>query len=356
VSILLVSGFPTDQTLCFTLLAEACVLPQSSSGRQSAAIACGWCVEAALVSHATGHVLVAATLATAGSAVFSGLFATSKLDDPRSAHELSLRVFLTLALLLATTFTLVPNLLRVHFFYGLDGPARAQSVPAGTPGAKRRQLASQTAPDSAIDVRHAYSGIVLWPKKPSVTKLIAPSPLLWDKKRSSGQSHPVVIPFDGVYWFFRAPDTQPPAKSRESQGTPEMFDIQSTDWRRPLMMQAHQNFVNTIQSRCCSRIEVALRNRDRYPHSISIELVLIDNNSPGKPSESLGRESVNSISPRKMDDDGAPAAETLKFALPLGTGLKQFDEILMVFRLDGYRARTAAKIGIDHFTLVPRGM
>jgi hypothetical protein len=36
--------------------------------------------------------------------------------------------------------------------------------------------------------------------------------------------------------------------------------------------------------------------------------------------------------------------------------LKQFDEILMVFRLDGYRARTAAKIGIDHFTLVPRGM
>jgi hypothetical protein len=29
---------------------------------------------------------------------------------------------------------------------------------------------------------------------------------------------------------------------------------------------------------------------------------------------------------------------------------------LMVFRLDRYRARTAAKIGIDHFTLVPRGM
>jgi hypothetical protein len=295
-------------------------------------------------------------LAAACSAVLSSLFATSKLDDPRLAHELSLRVFLALALILATTVTLVPYLLRTGVFHGLGGPVGAQAAQAGTPGAKRGQPTSETRPDSAIDVRDAYSGIVLWPKKQAVTKLVAPSPLLWDKKRSSGPSNPVVIPFDGVYWFFRAPDTQPPAKSRESQGTPEMFDIQSTDWHRPLVMQAHQNLVNTIPSSCCSRIEVALRNRDRYPHSISIELVLIDNSSPGKPSESLGRESVNSPGPRKIDEDGAPSTETLNFALPLGARLKQFDEILMVFRLDRYRARTAAKIGIDHFTLVPRGM
>jgi hypothetical protein len=320
------------------------------------AIACGWCVEAALVSHATGHFLVATVLAAAAFAVLSCLFATSKLDDPQIAHELSLRVFLALALILATTITLGPLLLRVHFFYGLGGPVRAQVAQAATPGSKRGQPTSETRLNSAIGVRDAYSGIVLWPKKQVITKLVAPSPLLWDKKRSSDPSHPVVIPFDGVYWFFRVPDTHPPAKSRESQGTPEMFDIQSTDWRRPLVMQAHQNFVNTIPSSCCSRIEVALRNRDRYPHSISIELVLIDNNSPGKPFESLGRESVNSIGPRKTDDGGAPRTETLKFALPFGARLKQFDEILMVFRLDGYRARTAAKIGIDHFTLVPRGM
>jgi len=41
-------------------------------------------------------------LAAASSAVLSCLFATSKLDDPRIAHELSLRVFLALALILAT--------------------------------------------------------------------------------------------------------------------------------------------------------------------------------------------------------------------------------------------------------------
>ena len=36
--------------------------------------------------------------------------------------------------------------------------------------------------------------------------------------------------------------------------------------------------------------------------------------------------------------------------------LHRFDEVTILFRLDGYRARDAAKIGIDHFTLVPRGL
>jgi len=88
--------------VCFSLLAQAGALPQSSASRQLAAVACGWCVEAALVNYATGHFLAATMLAAASSAVLSCLFATSKLDDPRIAHEPSLRVFLALALILAT--------------------------------------------------------------------------------------------------------------------------------------------------------------------------------------------------------------------------------------------------------------
>jgi len=58
--------------VCFSLLAQAGALPQSSASRQLAAVACGWCVEAALVNYATGHFLAATMLAAAfrGAVVF----------------------------------------------------------------------------------------------------------------------------------------------------------------------------------------------------------------------------------------------------------------------------------------------
>lgn len=199
-------------------------------------------------------------------------------------------------------------------------------------------------------------GIVLWPKRQTYTKLIAPTPISFRQKPSSKErERPLIVPFQGVYWFYRAPDVQPPAKSREAQGSPEIFDIRSTD-RLPLSMEARQNLGSLIDLGCCSRIQVAIRNADRYPRSVSLELVLVDTASPGRPHQSLGMQNVNSTRPWRLYQDRSPATETLSFAIPFRSAIRLFDEIHKVFHLDVDRADAGARIGIDHLTLVPRGL
>jgi hypothetical protein len=199
-------------------------------------------------------------------------------------------------------------------------------------------------------------GILLWPEERRHTQLIAPSPLSF-KRHLFGNDKDIrlVIPFDGVYWFYKAPDTRPPATSREAHGSPEMVSIRSTD-RRPLRMEAHQHLGTLINLNCCSRIEIAIRNADRYRESVSLELVLTDSASSDKRSQSLGRVMVKSTRKWKFYDDRPPAAETLSFVVPASSEIHRFDEITVVFRLDADRADAGAKIGIDHFTLLPRGL
>ena len=346
---------PVDAYVCLQTIENGGTLPQSSRRRQSLAISAGICSESALLAFAAGHGFLAAMLGATSSAVLSWSFATSKADDPATVRQVAAQTLFAFALVLATTFTLVPRLRRMHLFRGFGAPSDETSQ---ADASSREHGHARPDPDdgSLSGVRDAYSGIVLWPKKEPVTKLIAPAPLSWTRKWASAhQSSPLIIPFEGVYWFFRRPDAHPPAKSREAQGSPDMFDIHSTDWRA-LSMEAHQNLGEFVDLSCCSRIEIAIRNGDHYPKSVSIELALIDNSSAGRPSESLGRESVNSSRPWKMYDDQPPTTETLKFAIPQNRALKRFDEIAIIFRLEGYRARTGAKIGIDHFTLVPRGL
>lgn len=166
---------------------------------------------------------------------------------------------------------------------------------------------------------------------------------------------PLVIPFDRVYWFFKWPDVRPPRSSREAHGSPEALDIRSTD-QRPLSMEAHENLGSLIDLDCCSRIQIAIRNADRYPETVSMELVLIDSSQRGKPSQSLGRMWVKSTSPWKIPDEHSPTLETLNYGIPAKTSLRRFDEVMIVFRLDPSRADTGPRIAIDRLVLVPRGL
>lgn len=122
-------------------------------------------------------------------------------------------------------------------------------------------------------------------------------------------------------------------------------------------MEAHQNLGSMIDLACCSRIQVAIRNADRYPETVSLELVLINSIATGKPSQSLGRIMVRSTRPWKLYDEPAPSAsETLNFLIPGRSPLRRFDEVSIVFRIASVRADAGPKIAIDHFVLVPRGL
>jgi hypothetical protein len=209
---------------------------------------------------------------------------------------------------------------------------------------------------SVAAVRGANSGIILWPKEQPYTKLVVPAPAMRnDLLRNNRSANPLVIPFNGVYWFFKAPDLQPPGASRQAHGTPEMLDIHSTD-RRPLSMEAHENFGSMIDLDCCSRIQIAIRNADLYPETVSLELILINSSLPGKPSQSLGAITVKSSRPWKFDQQQSSSSEILNFPIPTNHSLTGFDEVTIVFRLDAFRADDGAKIAIDRFVLVPRGL
>ena len=339
-----------DEPLHFHTIDSAMVLPQSSHERQLLAISATTCAESGLLAYTAGHFVMAMLLGAGSSAVLSWSLTSNKLDDPQVVPYVAVRMALALALILLTT-TVLPNLPRPHLFHGGAEPSRTPS-----PAYTDQRIAKSGAPRPETADSDAYSGIVLWPKRQTHTRLIAPPPMSWNRKFvRNQQSSPLDIPFDGVYWFFREPDIQPPAKSRQAEGSPEMFDIHSTDWR-PLSMEAHQNLGSLVGLDCCRRIQVAIRNADEYPTSISMELILVDTTAPGKPSQSLGRVDIVSNRGWEPDDHPHPTRETLNFSIPSNSALHRFDEVTIVFRLHSFRSRTAAKIGIDHFTLIPRGL
>jgi hypothetical protein len=168
-------------------------------------------------------------------------------------------------------------------------------------------------------------------------------------------ANPLVIPFNGVYWFFKAPDLHPPVTSRQAHGSPDALDIHSTD-RRPLSMEAHENLGSMIDLDCCSRIQISIRNADRYPETVSMELILVNSSLSEKPSESLGTITVKSTPSWSLYGGQSLANETLNFSIPPHHSLRRFDEMKIVFRLDAFRADDGAKIAIDHFVLIPRGL
>jgi hypothetical protein len=198
-------------------------------------------------------------------------------------------------------------------------------------------------------------GIVLWPEKQNYTKLVAPAPIVTNALSQRGISNPLTIPFDGVYWFFKSPDLQPPHGSRQAHASPDKVEIRSTD-HRPLSIEAHDHLANLIDLDCCSRIQVAIRNADQHPETVSLELVLVNTALQSQPQLSLGQKTVSSTPRLNLYNNRVPVDETLSFAIPARKSLHSFDEVKIVFRLDQARADAGARIAIDHFVLVPRGL
>jgi hypothetical protein len=170
----------------------------------------------------------------------------------------------------------------------------------------------------------------------------------------SNRDNPLSIPFYGVYWYLKAPDRRPPPDVYTVHGDAASMTFRSTDGA-PLSMEAHQNLGKLIDLKCCDRIEVTVDNADHYFGTVSLELILVNTTLPGNPCQPLGRRLVTSM-PRSTAVDGKPfIAERLSFDLPATPAIRQFDELTIRFHLESLRADRGARIGIERFTLVPRG-
>lgn len=348
-------GARTAEPLRFSLASDTYALPQSSLLHQVQSIGAMISAQIGVLAALAGYLLPGVALVGASAAVWTRSFSNRVLGE-RQSHltEPTRKISLLLTSCVVVTTMALMSYLPKSSVFRLGIPSIQSSN--SNEGERHNQTRVSTTHGKSADLKAAYVGVLLWPKKQIITKLIAPPPISWKENLSNNNpTSPLVIPFEGVYWFFRSPDHQPPSDSREAHGSPEMFDIRSNDLR-PLLMQAHQNLGTLINLDCCSRVEVAVRNSDRYPNSVALELILIDTSSPGRPSQSLGREMVNSTPFGKLSDHRPPASETLKFLVPADSRIHRFDEMMIAFRLDDFRAAAAAKIGIDHFTLVPKGM
>ena len=148
-------------------------------------------------------------------------------------------------------------------------------------------------------------GVILWPEIKSVTTLVAP---LAGEDEVLSQSEPMNIPFGGEYWLYRWPYRRPPQHSRTRRGTPAALSFRTTD-RVPLKMEAYQKLEQPMSLRCCRQLRLVVLNVDRYPKSVSLEVLLIDKRAADGAQQSLGLAPVISVPDRGSERPGASSRD-----------------------------------------------
>lgn len=205
--------------------------------------------------------------------------------------------------------------------------------------------------DAANGYSDPYRGIVLFTVQDK-TKQLPPVPIDRDLLRT-GRAKPLVIPFDGSYWYYQAPQHGPGLHPHLVHGDPVKASIFSTNWV-PLAMQAHQTLAQPVDLRSCGALRVTLRNGDNRRGRIDLGVLLTDSTLPGKPSMDLGTQPIVSTEDEHFSLKVNPVSDELSFTMPQRRTISKFDEITVLFYPNSERVTLGARVGIRQFELVPR--
>jgi hypothetical protein len=195
-----------------------------------------------------------------------------------------------------------------------------------------------------------YSAVILTlPPKPHPR--IQPLAVSEPTNYATALSKPVIIPFDGAYWYFKKPELRPSFDALVQQGDPMKAGVRSTD-HHELTMEAHQALPTPLSGNCCHAIRVNLLNGDDRPGLIQIAVFF--RNTSAKPGYlvSLGTIPVPS-SQLEHTPNRQAVRESLRFPLPATARDKSFNEITVVIKPSAERAFAGSKIAIQNFELVP---
>ena len=204
---------------------------------------------------------------------------------------------------------------------------------------------------SATAFVSGFESVILLPV-PEKKKIVAPQPVNISPL-ATRTVKPLVIHFDGAYWYFQPPDKRPGPNAHQAYGSPLAADI-GTDNFFPLAMEAVQRLTPAIRLAPYREIQMTIENRDNLPGPIALSVVLTDSAKPGKPSLSLGGEPVLSSEPGRFAVKSAPTEEVLRFFVPEHATPSKFDEISVLFLPDVAHFKVGPKIVIQQFVLVPR--
>jgi hypothetical protein len=192
-----------------------------------------------------------------------------------------------------------------------------------------------------------YNGVILLtPSKPH--ELIAPAKL----SASVVPATPHMIEFDGVYWYFKEPATQPDRGARVTQGDPAKNRIFSTD-SQPLVMEAHQHLGHSVLLSGSRSLRVDVTNADNVPGTISLEVLLRDTSSKKIPAMSLGTVVLQSSTVSPMPLHRAPVSDKVIFQIPHVAAGRVFNEVTVRIKPDFKRSLAGAQVAIRDFVLQP---
>jgi hypothetical protein len=320
--------------LTLNLRREAQERPQESR-HLLAAMACGFAVQTAALAAGAGQVLAASVLAATVAAVVAWLLEPS----PWQRRVMPLAIA-ALAAVLLTRASLSPYVAASAEDIG----RRARRIRIPKP--------EEPPPGLSVELGSTFESIILWPETDTKTTLVPPLPALAAKLAAPDRSHPLSIPFYGAYWILQQQYRQPPPNAAILRGKADERTFRDTNLR-PLTMEAHQNLGTLLPLSCCGSIELAIRNADNSPGSVTIEL-LLSNTLEGARTVSLGRQPVLTTGRWNRGREQGSKSEVLRFPLPAHAAISTFDEFSIRFHLSPIRAYRAARIAIERFVLVPK--
>jgi hypothetical protein len=202
------------------------------------------------------------------------------------------------------------------------------------------------APSTTSKSTKGYTSIILTqPRKPHQIT----DPLAFTEGGAFTQ--PLVIPFDGDYWYFKAENQQPAAGTHTVQGTPTKNSVVSTD-SDALLMEAHQSLDKPISLACCRTLRVDVINADNRPGRISLEILLRNTGLANKATTvSLGTVVLPSSAVSPMPLTRPPVDDKVTFVLPITARNKTFNEIAVRIKPERSRSLAGSKIAISDFAL-----
>jgi hypothetical protein len=321
-------------------------LPTSNPGIWLAlATAAG--LEGAAIPLANREIFLSGVLLAAASFAFTWRLVSWTPRDAKANERATARaLYACLFAILTLTFVLMMQLPHDESVAGGAG--------RGRPGKGSRDQGSATAESGqrGSALGSGYRGIILWTPPKKKERIVAPTRLNIAQSGISNR-RPMVIPFDGPYWYFQRPHAGPGRNPHIAHGEPSGVNIRSVDGF-PLLMEAHQKLDTSIELGCCRALEVDIRNSDNMPGGIVLAVTLTDSLSPGMPSLQLGGQQVVSSEADRFTIKSSAVEEALRFTIPPKEGLRKFDEIGVVFLPAPERSMIALKVEIQQFVLLPR--
>ena len=211
----------------------------------------------------------------------------------------------------------------------------------------------QRSKDKSADIAGGLLGfqsIVLWPLAEKSKLVLPPTPGM--SPNLDVINKPVVIRFDGSYWYFQSPRQAPGPEAKVARGTPLHANVHSTNFM-PLIMEAHQKLSTRGSLTCCRAIQIELESCDSMPGDIALNVALADS-AVGTCALDLGFQPVPPSTSSLFATGCLPRNQTLTYLIPHHASIHKFNEIRVRFSPDPARAEAGAQIAVKQFELLPR--